>query len=206
MYGYVANNPLKFVDPNGEDIDIVVSFRGNFTDEEKKKILAAVKDYLSNLDVGNVSIRDSGTKDTRSWKQFAKDLQPGNTGYFKIDADLNIKGTSTPSLFKAGDLDRLRKTNPESFVAKVADGILHEVLAHQLSVGNQFDTLIFGAHAPGSFADKAQKTDPYFQTRQGTLMDHAAWRTGDFTSIRPLYKDDQTKIEERLKPINRKYD
>ncbi len=36
MYGYVANNPLKFVDPNGEDIDIVVSFKGNFTDEETR--------------------------------------------------------------------------------------------------------------------------------------------------------------------------
>ncbi len=46
--------------------------------------------------------------------------------------------------------------------------------------------------------------DQYFQTRQGTLMDSAAWRVGNKHDIRPLYSEDQKKIEERLKPINRK--
>lgn len=108
-------------------------------------------------------------------------------------------------MFKAGDLAPLREKDPASFVAKVADGMLHEVLSHQLGAGPQNDWLIFTNYEPGSFGHKAQQADPYFQSRKNTLFDHLQWRAGNFRQVRPLYKDDQKKVEERLKPITRKY-
>lgn len=207
MYSYTFNNPFKLVDPDGEDIELVVSFQGNFTDEEKRKILEVTKRYLARLDVGKVVVRQSTDADKRTWGQFFKDANPlTQTGYFKIGADSEKEGMSRPLLVKLGDLAELRRRDLQSFLAKAADAVLHEVLSHQLGVGFRHDALIFGKFAPSSILHRAQQNDLYFQSRRYTLFDHAQWSAGDLRVIRPLHKDDQKKIEERLKPITRKYE
>jgi len=75
MYAYTMNNPLKYVDPKGEDFEMVVMFQGEFSDEEKKKILKAIKGYLSKLDIGDVVVRQAGDEDKRTFGQkMAKQL------------------------------------------------------------------------------------------------------------------------------------
>ncbi|MGH8245540.1 MAG: hypothetical protein ACREUU_03810, partial [Gammaproteobacteria bacterium] len=49
-YAYVRNNPLRYVDPSGEDLTIVYSYGPDISDEQKKwfeenkaKIFAAIQ-------------------------------------------------------------------------------------------------------------------------------------------------------------------
>jgi RHS repeat-associated protein len=56
LYGYVRNNPLKFVDPKGEEIELV----GN--EEERRKILEALRSA-----VGNQAGRHLQEKQTKTW-------------------------------------------------------------------------------------------------------------------------------------------
>jgi hypothetical protein len=197
MYSYALNNPLKYIDLDGEDIEAVVTFTGNFTDEEKKKILAAVAAYLKKLDIGQVVVRQATDEDKRTLGQKTKDaldFLPGiQQSLFSLPVDLSKKGMGIPNLLKAGDLAGLRERDPAAFIAKVADGILHEILAHQLGAGDRFDALTFGDFPPGSYAYERQQTDPYFQTRKNTLFDHAQWRAGDFHEVRHLIPEDQKK-------------
>ena len=203
---------MKFVDPNGEDIEVRIQWTGNFTDKEKDKIIAAITKYLGGLKVGKVLVRDAGAVDNRTLGQKVEDAtmrykmpfglghDQGSIGF--TNADLTEGGQTTdPRHFRAKDLEGLRNTNPVSFIAKMADGILHEILAHELRFGFSDDHYRFNVFE----GTELQKADTYVQSRKGTLMDSMQARTGNFTSIRPLYPDDQKKIEERLQPIHRKY-
>lgn len=56
LYAYVRNNPLKFVDPKGEEIELVGS------EEERRKILEALRSA-----VGNQAGRYLQEKQTKTW-------------------------------------------------------------------------------------------------------------------------------------------
>jgi RHS repeat-associated protein len=43
VYTYARNNPLKFTDPTGLDAEVSITFVGDITDEEKKRIIAGVR-------------------------------------------------------------------------------------------------------------------------------------------------------------------
>ncbi len=67
-YAYVRNNPLRFVDPNGEDLIVYYSFSKDLTAEEKEylqkhlsEILDAVKAKYTAAGVNNVQLRDSAS-------------------------------------------------------------------------------------------------------------------------------------------------
>jgi RHS repeat-associated protein len=65
IYAYAPNNPLRFIDPNGEDIELVITFQGNYTG----RILETLRQYLSKLDFGRVQGRDSASADKRTTMQ-----------------------------------------------------------------------------------------------------------------------------------------
>jgi len=200
MYAYTINNPLKYVDPNGEDIELVIFFQGQFSDEEKKKILEKLKGYLSGLDIGDVVVRQGGEEDKRTLTQKVKDWFSGPPDFATMtftdeQAPLN---KHIPDQVFSSTFSQYR-ADTETFAAANADAALHEILAHQLRLGEnpnlqQFDLL-------GTYASP---NDPYFGPRRGTLFDSNA--NANPKEIRTLYPKDQKAIEQRLKPIDRKYE
>jgi RHS repeat-associated protein len=199
MYAYALNNPLKYVDPKGEDIELVVTFQGDFTDDEKKKIIKKLKGYLSKLDIGDVVVRQSGEEDKRTPTQKLKDLFSGPPDFAAmtfVDA-MSPQNKHLKDKVFSGDFSQYR-ADTDTFAAVNADAALHEVFAHQLMLGKdpktqQFD--MWGTDFPN---------DPYFGPRRGTLYDSNP--NVNPNEIRQLYPKDQKAIEDRLKPIDRKYE
>jgi hypothetical protein len=76
LYTYGLNNPLKYNDPTGLDVEIAITFVGALTRAERDRIVAAVLAYYQKLNVGNVVIRDTAdpSQDKRTFAQKLKDL------------------------------------------------------------------------------------------------------------------------------------
>jgi RHS repeat-associated protein len=67
-YAYVRNNPLRYVDPVGEDLVIYYSYTSDLTDDERKylkshekQIFAQILQKFAKAGVQNVSLRDAST-------------------------------------------------------------------------------------------------------------------------------------------------
>jgi RHS repeat-associated protein len=67
-YAYVRNNPLRYIDPNGEDLTIVYSYGPDASDEQKKwfeankaKIFAAIQQKFNDAGVKNVTFKDAAS-------------------------------------------------------------------------------------------------------------------------------------------------
>ncbi|HWB95468.1 MAG TPA: RHS repeat-associated core domain-containing protein [Bryobacteraceae bacterium] len=65
-YAYVRNNPLKYIDPNGEDLEIYIYYGKDLTDEQKKylqanmkQIQAAIAEKFKKAGVDKVEFRDA---------------------------------------------------------------------------------------------------------------------------------------------------
>jgi RHS repeat-associated protein len=175
LYTYGLNNPLKYNDPTGLDVEIAITFVGDVSDEEKRRIIGAVTTYYQNLKVGNVVVRDTAdsSQDTRTFGQKLKDLftkdyqtitvdlaHPNPFGNNKDSPDFvkgfNMARTGDPQEF-FGDL---RKSDPTQWSNIIAWRILHETIAHDFGIGSPFDqfgglasyqvgTLVGGAYGRG---------------------------------------------------------
>ena len=88
LYTYGRNNPLKYNDPTGLDVEVAITFVGDVTDEEKKRIIGAVRTYLEDKKVGKVVVRDAddASQDKRTFGQKVKDFF-GATEYHSIMVD-----------------------------------------------------------------------------------------------------------------------
>ena len=82
-YAYVRNNPLKYIDPNGEDLIIYTFMGGDLTDDQKKYLEANMQQIQANIaakfkkaGVDKVEFRDGSGL---SGKQIAKMLASGRT-------------------------------------------------------------------------------------------------------------------------------
>jgi RHS repeat-associated protein len=199
MYAYALNNPLKYVDPNGEDIELLVAFQGEFSEEEKRKIREQIRGYLSKLDIGKIVIREPGDKDTRTSMQKIKDWFSGPPDFAAITFtdEKAPQNKHVPDKVFSSAFSQYR-SDADVFATENADAAMHEIFAHQLRLGEdprsqQYDLL--GTDLP---------RDPYFGPRRGTLYDSNP--NANPKEMRNLYPKDQKAIEQRLKPIDRKYE
>jgi RHS repeat-associated protein len=167
QYSYARNNPLKYVDPTGEDFELAVTFNGDATDEEKARILGAIRQYLVNLKIGNVVVRDAAVKsdDNRTWGQTVKDFFTKDFQSLTVDFTRASYKDATNYIFAGdmagkGEFGDLRRGDPSQWSNIIAWRALHETIAHKLSVGSDFDqagglrpdqfnTLVGGAYGIG---------------------------------------------------------
>jgi RHS repeat-associated protein len=98
-YAYVRNNPLRYIDPNGEDLVVYKFYGGDLTDEQKrylqanmKQIQAAVTDKFKKAGVEKVEFRD-GSKLTA--KQITEIESKTPTGVVKLNfVSESFRGTN----------------------------------------------------------------------------------------------------------------
>jgi RHS repeat-associated protein len=107
-YAYVRNNPLRYVDPNGEDLTIVYSYGPDASDEQKKwfeankaKIFAAIQRKFNDAGVKNVTFKDAASLSKDDLKKLADSPVGGDirkTGVSGV-ARLEVAGQES-SVFK----------------------------------------------------------------------------------------------------------
>jgi RHS repeat-associated protein len=207
-YAYVRNNPLRYVDPNGEDLVVYFFYGQDLTDEQKKylqanmkQIQAAITDKFKKAGVDKVDFRD-GSNLTQ--KQIDKILQNGRTtdttgigllnfvnksysGYTASDSDIKgVTATDTRSAVFLGNLQTgLNLQDPNG--ANTMDFRLGEVGAHELGHGQSFES------------DGATWNFMKSIFGQGNLMGE-----GQGTPTRPKQFDpSQDKTQRAIKEINR---
>jgi hypothetical protein len=60
-YGYAIGNPLKFFDPNGEDLKLVFDFRDlGLSDRQQTRVTVGIRQRFTNAGVRNVQIFSKG--------------------------------------------------------------------------------------------------------------------------------------------------
>lgn len=154
---YAHNNPLKYIDPTGLDVEIAITFVGDVSEEEKARIIAAVRQYFVSQDVGNVVVRDAavGSDDKRTFGQKLKDFF--TVDYHSITVDLKNRNpfgndADKPHYVKAwnmaaiGDASEtfgdLRSSDPQQWSNIVAWRVLHESISHAFGIGPDSDQLV----------------------------------------------------------------
>jgi RHS repeat-associated protein len=194
-YTYGLNNPLKLVDPTGEDVAIRLTFVGDqWTDEMKKQVIAQVRAAWLQMKVGSVWVLDAAK---------SKALKGPGTGNISIDTQ---KATSRPGVVHAGAvLAEMGKGNVgvAAAAAAIANLVNHEVFTHQLGLVAIPELRSSGLAEMQAFANPTN--DPAILARQGTLVDTMAWeRVRGWITSGPLdvYRQDLERAQAILGPIN----
>jgi RHS repeat-associated protein len=152
-YAYVRNNPLKYIDPEGEDLIIYMFFGKDLTEEQRKylqanmaKIQASIAEKFKNAGVKDVEFRE-GSSLTYAQKSMIE--KTGNREYgigqlYFVDKSL-VKDTS--ALGGRSDqnqsivfLDRVAAGLDASKQQDLLDFRIGEVAAHELGHGQRFQS------------------------------------------------------------------
>jgi RHS repeat-associated protein len=127
-YAHALNNPLKLFDPSGQDAEFVISFQGNFTGEEKAKILERLRGYLGS---------------PRGLAGKVKDMVSGRRDFATLTISSEPSGNKhLPDKVFASDFAQFRKDS-SAFATVIADAVLHETLSHQLQLGADPKTALY---------------------------------------------------------------
>ncbi|HVF58782.1 MAG TPA: RHS repeat-associated core domain-containing protein [Thermoanaerobaculia bacterium] len=193
-YAYALGNPMKYVDPAGEDISLRISFATSITENERTRIIAQVRAWYERQKVGKVYVFDA-----------ARGQHGGNFFsrlFNKAYADIKVSGEAsrqhTPGTVYAGSF---RHLPADQFARAVSNSILHETAAHQFAVTpvNWGDISMFDRGSGYRFNDAVT-------SRYGTVADSGAYADpetrGKVTGGPiPVHPEDAARMELELGPI-----
>ncbi len=187
--------PENFIDPDGRDVSIRLTFQGDdWTEEEKAAVIAAFKEFWTKLDVGDLYVFDSASKNETNSPLL-------NGGVAAITVDSEKSGQSHPDVVAAGEF--LSSKNVASRIEAlnaVANSINHEIFVHQFKLApwNALDGMVFAREYD------SPRLDPAIRERYGTVADSCAWadprtRRAFVSGPIPVHPDDRARAQRRLR-------
>jgi RHS repeat-associated protein len=109
-YAYVRNNPLRYIDPNGEDLTIVYSYGPDASDEQQKwfeanktKIFAAIQQKFNDVGVNIVTFKSADSLSKDDLKKLANSAVGSDNRTTGITGGVRLEVTGQDSSVFRGD-------------------------------------------------------------------------------------------------------
>jgi hypothetical protein len=193
-YAYAMGNPLKYVDPTGQDISLRIRFADSITEEERRTIIAAVKAWYEREGAGTAHVFDAATG-KHGGNFFSRLFGPNSKGYQTISVSGGTSAKHDPGTVYAGNF---RGLPSGQFANAVSNSILHETAAHLFGVTpvNVGDTFVFARNL-GWIRTEA------ISSRVGTVADSHAFgdprtRANVTDGPIPVHREDAASILREL--------
>jgi len=197
-YLYARSSPLKFVDPAGEDVSIAITFVDGINEEEREKIMDAVRGFWLSLNVGKVFVFDSA-----KFKHGGGLLAFFKGGRASITVDPSQRGRSVRELVRADEYLSRDDLTRDQKIQAIANAINHEIFNHQFHIGpySDADTVTFDRRY-----DKPNLV-PDIRHRYGTVQDayvfaDPRFRPGFVNGPVPVFEEDAEEAARELGQIS----
>jgi RHS repeat-associated protein len=162
-YAYVRNNPLRYVDRDGRDVSIAVSFSGSFSAKERSAILGKVQAWYGAQGVGNVYVCDAASAQHGAWFASLR------MGYASIEVTSDVGDKERPDKVFAGNFAMLPD---EERMDAISNAVVRETAAHHFRA-----TYLQGIDQLACSREGLAAGDPQATARYHTVADSYAYAT-----------------------------